>query len=42
MTKVYETIPVQVRAQGEKGVRKFCQDKDWSRIVPHRKGGGYN
>lgn len=39
-SKVFETIPAQVRAQGEAAVRKFCQEKDWSHIVPHSKGGG--
>ena len=38
--KVFETIPAQVRAQGEAAVRNFLSDKDWSHKIPHSKGGG--
>lgn len=38
-TKVFESIPAQVRAQGTEAVREFCQDKDWSHIIAHSKGG---
>jgi len=39
-TQIFETIPAQIRAQGENAVREFCQDKDWSHIQSYANGGG--
>lgn len=36
---IWETIPEQVRMGGEKEIRKFLNNKDWSHIVPKSQGG---
>jgi len=36
---IWETIPEQVRMGGEKELRRFLNNKDWSHIVPKSQGG---
>lgn len=36
---VWETIPEQIRMGGEKEIRRFLSNKDWSHIVPKSQGG---
>ena len=36
---IWEAIPEQIRMGGEKEIRKFLNNKDWSHIVPKSQGG---
>ncbi|MDE0431525.1 MAG: hypothetical protein OXH98_17320 [Caldilineaceae bacterium] len=36
---IWETIPEQIRMGGEKELRRFLSNKDWSHIVPKSEGG---